>query len=185
MARCRRDPHEVTIYSPRVPVVCGVMKILLCIFGTLLLVASSCSPWPSAAVLPVKVEGVAMKPALNDGDRIFISRSFEKLERGDIVIFYYPFDQRKSYIKRIIGLPNEKVEIRGGKVLVNGKDLEETYVDLANNQSLMSQKEVAVPADAFYVMGDNRDNSYDSRSWGPLARKFVYGKFLSKYFAAE
>jgi signal peptidase I len=161
------------------------MKISLCILGTLALLAVSCSPLRKAVILPVKVEGIAMKPALNDGDRIVIDRGFEKLERGDIVIFYYPFDQSKSYIKRIIGLPNERVETRKGKVLVNGKDIEEGYVEPVNNQSLRSQKEVTVPADSFYVMGDNRDNSNDSRSWGPLPRKLIYGKFVGKYYAAK
>ena len=126
-----------------------------------------------------------MRPALNDGDRIFINRSFEKLERGDIVVFYYPFDQRMSYIKRIIALPNERVEFRNGKVVIDGRDLEETYVDPANNQSARILEEIVVPPNAFCVMGDNRDNSYDSRSWGPLERKFIYGKFISKYYAAE
>jgi signal peptidase I len=161
------------------------MKVILCIFGILLVAATSCSSLRKAAVLPVKVEGITMKPALNDGDRIFINRGFEKLERGDIVVFYYPFDPRKSYIKRIIALPNERVEIRGSKTLIDGRNLEETYLDPANNQSARALKEIVVPPDAFYVMGDNRDNSYDSRSWGPLERKFIYGKFISKYSAAE
>lgn len=161
------------------------MKISLCIFGILLAAATSCSTLRKAAVQPVRVEGIAMTPALHDGDRIFISRGFEKLERGDIVVFYFPLDPRKSYIKRIIALPNERVEIREGKALVEGRELEETYVDPINNQSMITNKEVVVPADAFYVMGDNRANSHDSRSWGPLERKFIYGKFISKYYAAE
>jgi len=161
------------------------MKLDLCILCFLVLFVAECSPLRQAGVQPVKVEGIAMKPSLNDGDRIFFNRSFEKLERGDIVLFHYPFDQSKSYIKRIIGLPDERVEIREGKVLVNGKDLEEAYVDPRNNQSLRSQKEIVVPPDSFYVMGDNRDNSNDSRFWGALPRKFIYGKFVSKYYAAE
>lgn len=133
---------------------------------------------------PVRVEGNAMRPALSDGDRVIFSRAFEKLERGDIVIFYYPEDPSKSYIKRIIGLPNETVEIREGKVMINAQNLTEPYVDSDNNLSFRMLK-IVLPTDNFYVMGDNRDNSNDSRSWGPLPRKFIYGKFVSKYYAAE
>jgi signal peptidase I len=131
----------------------------------------------------VKVEGIAMEPALKDGDKILIDRRPEKLVRGDIVVFYYPADQTKSYIKRIIGLPHETVEVREGDVLIDGKVLAEPYVDPKKNQALFSRKEVKIPEDSYYVIGDNRDNSNDSRMWGALERKFIYGKYESKYFA--
>ena len=156
-----------------------IFTLALCALTTV-----ACSTLKQVAVQPVKVEGTAMRPTLNDGDRIFISRSFEKLERGDIVLFYYPDDPSKSYIKRVIGLPGEKLEIREGKVLVNGQNLAEPYVDPNNNLSSRTHK-IALPPDNFYVIGDNRDNSYDPRSWGALPRKFIYGKFVSKYYAAE
>jgi len=161
------------------------MKFILCFIGSVTMFAGACSPFSPGGVMPVKVEGFAMAPALHDGDRIFIDRGFEKLEQGDIVIFYYPEDQTKSYIKRIIGMPNDKVEIREGKVLVNGKELQESYVDPQNNLSSRSQNEKVVPPDNFYVMGDNRDNSSDSRIWGTVPRKLIYGKFVRKYYAAE
>ena len=161
------------------------MKLILSILGSLALLTVACSTLKQAAVQPVKVEGTAMRPALNDGDRVIISRSFEKLERGDMVIFYYPAEPSKSYIKRIIGLPNEKVEIREGKVIVNGQNLEEPYVDPDTNLSSRNLNEITLPPDNFYVMGDNRDNSNDSRVWGPLPRKFIYGKFVGKYYAAK
>ena len=139
-----------------------------------------------AAVLPVKVEGTAMVPTLNDGDLIFTTRAVEKLERGDIVLFYYPPEPSKSYIKRIIGLPNDTVEIVAGRVLlINGKQLEEPYLDPKNNLAERKFTPVKVPENNFYVMGDNRDNSFDSRSWGPLARTFIYGKFVKRYYAAK
>ena len=125
-----------------------------------------------------------MLPALRDGDRIFIDRNFDKLERGDIVIFYFPMDQRKSYIKRIVGLPNETVEIREGKVFINGTFLNEPYVDPQLDQSHRSLEERKLSADQYYVIGDNRDNSADSRFWGPLDRKFIYGKYVRKYFSS-
>lgn len=158
---------------------------LIFVFTFCALTIVACSPLQRAAVLPVKVEGIAMSPTLNEGDRIFVSRSVEKLERGDIVLFYFPPDPSKSYIKRIIGLPNDKVKIRGGIVSVNGQDLQEPYVEPKANLSARILAEVALPPDNFYVLGDNRDNSSDSRSWGPLPRKFIYAKFVGKYYAAE
>lgn len=125
-----------------------------------------------------------MLPALKDGDRVIMDRGFEKLERGDIVIFYYPDNPVKSYIKRIVGLPNETVEILDGVVVINGKPLDEPYVDPKFNQSKRSLKELTLAGDAYFVCGDNRDNSSDSRLWGPLKREFIYGKYVKKYFDA-
>lgn len=122
-----------------------------------------------------------MAPALNDGDRILIERNPEDLERGDIVLFLYPHDPVKSYIKRVVALPNETVEVRAGKVFVNGQLLPEPYVDPELDQSQRSSAEIRLDADSYYVIGDNRDNSSDSRLWGPLHRKFIYGRYLRKY----
>ncbi|HEV7473703.1 MAG TPA: signal peptidase I [Pyrinomonadaceae bacterium] len=161
------------------------MKLIACILGSLVMLVAGCSPSEPGLVLPVRIEGVAMSPALHDGDRIFINRGFAKLERGDIVVFYHPDDHRKSYIKRVVGLPNEKVEIRERKVFVNGMELAETYVDPKNNEVSRGDEDVVVPADSFYVMGDNRDNSADSRMFGALPRNLIYGKFVGKYYSAE
>ena len=148
----------------------------------LLLISIACSA--VVQIQPVKVEGVAMQPALNDGDRIIIDRGFEKLERGDIVVFYFPMDQRKSYIKRIVGLPGDSVEIREGKTFLNGVLLEEPYVDARYNESHRSMEPRKLEKDNYFVMGDNRDNSSDSRLWGPVERKLIYGKYVKKYFDA-
>ena len=126
-----------------------------------------------------------MAPALNDGDRILIERDPETLERGDIVVFLYPHDPVKSYIKRIVGLPSETVEVREGKVFVNGQLLPEPYVDPKLDESRRDVPEHRLDADSYYVVGDNRDNSADSRIWGPLHRKFIYGKYLRKYLDAK
>lgn len=136
-------------------------------------------------VQPVKVEGTTMAPTLNDGDRIIIDRKFEKLQRGDIVVFLYPKDPVRSYIKRIVGLPTETVEIREGKVFVNGQPLLEPYLDPKLDQDHRSSAELRLDADSYYVVGDNRDNSADSRIWGPLPRKFIYGKYTRKYYDAR
>ena len=161
------------------------MKIHLLLLALIVFFGADCSAIRKAAVQPVKVEGVAMKPALNDGDRIFIARSFDQINRGDIVIFYFPADTRKSYIKRVVGLPNERVELRDNKVLINGDVIPEPYVEAGNNQFRQSGKEIKVPEDSYYVIGDNRDFSSDSRTWGPLAKHFIYGKFVGKYYSAK
>ncbi|MGI9067685.1 MAG: signal peptidase I [Pyrinomonadaceae bacterium] len=161
------------------------MKVSLLFLAFFLLIGSSCSMVKKIAVQPVKVEGVAMEPGLKHGDRIFIARSYDRIGRGDIIIFYYPADQSKSYIKRAVGLPNDRVEIREGRVLVNGESLPEPYVDAKNNQAMRSSNEIKLAEDSYYVLGDNRDSSNDSRSWGPLPKKFIYGKFASKYYSAD
>ena len=153
------------------------------IVGPILLLLAACAA--VSPVLPVKVEGEAMIPALDDGDRIIIERNPDKLERGDIVTFLFPDDPRKSYIKRIVGLPNETVDIRDGKVFINGQPLAEPYLDPRLDQSQRSLPAIKLDADSYFVIGDNRDNSSDSRIWGPLKRKFIYGKYLRKYFAAK
>lgn len=135
--------------------------------------------------LPVKILGIAMEPALNDGDRVFITRNPAEFSRGDIVLFHSPDHQTVSYIKRIVGLPGETIEIRQGKVHINGRPLEEPYVDPLNNQALSDVKETRIPTGSYYVLGDNRDNSADSRIWGPLGQGSIYGKFLSKYYSAK
>lgn len=161
------------------------MRLLIPSLLFLVLVASSCSALRRAAVQPVKVEGIAMEPALKNGDRILIDRSVDKLERGDIITFYYPIEPSKSYLKRIVGLPGETVEIRDGKVLINGEQLDEPYVAPENNRAMPGRKEIRLPVDSYYVLGDNRDNSNDSRVWGPLQRKFIYGKFVRKYYSTS
>src|SRR5258708_1147511 len=161
------------------------MRLLLAKLLLVLLATSSCSTLRHAAVHLIKVEGIAMEPALKNGDRIVMDRNVDKLGRGDIVAFYYPVDPTKSYIKRIVGLPGETVEVRDGRVLINGTVLDESYVTPANNRVKSARKEITIPNDSYYVIGDNRDNSNDSRMWGPLERKFVYGKYVRKYYSSS
>ncbi len=137
-------------------------------------------------VQPVKVEGTSMLPRLHDGERIFVNKliyyGLPELERGDIVVFWYPDDPSKSYIKRVIGLPGETVQLRGGRILVNGKELQEPYLDPALNAAPDERAPVYVKPHYYFVMGDNRDNSSDSRSWGLVPEKYIYGKALFRYW---
>lgn len=141
-------------------------------------------------VQPVKVEGTSMLPRLHDGERIFVNKLIyydeyrwaPKVERGDIVVFWYPDDPSKSYIKRVVGLPGETVEVREGNVLINGTILQEKYLDPRENLSTRSQAPVYIKPNYYFVMGDNRDNSSDSRSWGLVPKKYIYGKALLRYW---
>jgi len=136
---------------------------------------------------PVKVEGTSMMPGLTDQERIFINKfvyRFESIKRGDVVVFWYPIDPSKSYIKRVVGLPGEVVRITGGSVYINGQLLSEPYIlsDYLDHQSYPS---VLVEPDHYFVLGDHRNSSNDSRSWGTVAREQIYGKAVLVYWPMD
>jgi|ERR1041384_4302874 signal peptidase I len=131
----------------------------------------------------ILLEGTAMLPNFKEGQRLKVKR-FDRFEepdvkRGDVVVFLFPDDPSKSYIKRLIGLSGDTVEIREGKVIVNGQELDEPYVDSRFNQSHRSQQPIYVRPNYYYVLGDNRDNSSDSRIWGLVPERYVYAKVVS------
>jgi len=140
---------------------------------------------------PVVVEGTSMLPQLHDGERLLVNKlvyykfksvSWGHIERGDVVVFWYPREPDKSYVKRVIGLPGENVEIRNGKVFIDGTQLIEPYLDTEHNQNLPSYSAKKVDEHYYFVMGDNRDNSSDSRIWGLVPEKYVYGKAFFRYW---
>ena len=136
---------------------------------------------------PVKVEGTSMAPLLSDQERIFINKfvyRFEPIERGDVVVFWYPLDRSKSFIKRVIGLPGEVVEIRQGQVYVNGARLAEPYVP-PQYEDVTDYGPARVPADHYFVMGDHRVSSNDSRVFGSVARRYIYGRAVFAYWPVE
>src|ERR1700678_3304517 len=135
---------------------------------------------------PVKVEGTSMMPGLTDQERIFINKYTYKLGTGsiareDLVVFHYPYDPSQSYIKRIIGLPGDYVEIIDGMVYVNGNKLDEPYVPEEYRDHMSLAKE-AVPMNHYFVLGDHRSSSNDSRVWGFVERKEIYGKAVFVYW---
>ncbi len=135
---------------------------------------------------PVKVEGTSMLPRLEDQDRLFINKfayHFEKIERGDVVVFYYPRDPHKSYIKRVIALPGDDLRIDDGRVYVNGELLREPYVPRKYRDG-RSQQETVIPKGDYFVMGDHRSISSDSRDFGPVPRDLIYGKASFIYWPA-
>jgi signal peptidase I len=127
---------------------------------------------------PVRVEGTSMQPELQNNDRLFINKvvySVEKIHRGDVVVFHYPIDPSKSYIKRVIALPGDRLRIADGVVYVNGKAIPEPYVPADFRDDRSVNPEVIPPGD-YWVMGDHRCVSSDSRDFGPVPRRFIYGK---------
>lgn len=136
---------------------------------------------------PVKVEGTSMLPGLEDQERIFVNRFVYRLEpisRGDIIVFRYPKDTTKSYIKRVIGVAGDRIHIVDGLVYVNGEPLSEDYVP-QQYADWRSVPELTVPQGSFFMMGDHRNMSSDSRDFGPVAQKFVVGKAVFGYWPFE
>ncbi len=138
---------------------------------------------------PVKVEGTSMMPALEDKERIFINKfvyrfGIGSIERGDMIVFWFPGDMTKSYIKRVVGLPGDNVEVDHGVVVVNGQRFKEDYVP-EEYRDQVSVSERKVPEGNYFVLGDHRSSSNDSRSWGWLPRSFIYGKAVFVYWPME
>jgi signal peptidase I len=136
---------------------------------------------------PVKVEGTSMAPLLSDQERIFINKfvyKFESVQRGDVVVFWYPLDRSKSFIKRVIALPDETVQIRNGVVFVDGQSLYEPYVP-PQYEDLSDYGPVRVPKGMYFVMGDHRISSNDSRVFGPVPSRFIYGRAVFAYWPVD
>ncbi len=136
---------------------------------------------------PVKVEGTSMMPGLEDQERIFVNKfvyRWEPIERGDIVVFRYPRDTSKSYIKRVIGVAGDRIRIDDGQVFVNGRALEEDYVP-GEYADARSYPEITVPPNSYFVLGDHRTMSNDSRDFGPVNERFIYGKAVFGYWPME
>jgi signal peptidase I len=132
------------------------------------------------------VDGSSMEPNFHTGQLLIVNRlayRFGTVERGDVIVFRFPGNTADDYIKRVIGLPGETVAVRDGEVYVDGNLLEESY--LAPDTTLPYGGEWVVPADNYFVMGDNRPHSSDSRSWGMLGKEFVIGKSWISYWPPQ
>ncbi len=133
-------------------------------------------------VQPFFVKGASMEPNFEDGDYILvneISYRFSTPKRGDVVIFRYPLDQSQFFIKRIIGLPEETVQIKDNKVTIYNKDKPEGFVlnesYLAPEQKTLGNSIIKLDDNEYFVMGDNRLQSSDSRRWGPVNKSLITG----------
>jgi len=138
---------------------------------------------------PVKVEGTSMMPSLFDQERLFINQFTYKfgigeIQRGDTVVFWFPKDPTKSYIKRVIGLPGDTVAVKDGLVYVNNNRLDERYVP-PQYRDYDSHPPVHVGPDEYFVLGDHRVSSNDSRAWGLVPRSYIYGKAVFVFWPLE
>jgi signal peptidase I len=136
---------------------------------------------------PVRVEGTSMLPRLQDQDRLFINKfayRFESIHRGDVIVFLYPGDHTKSYIKRVIALPGDTLRIDRGTVYVNDIALQEPYVPIRFRDDRSEPARIIPPGD-FWVMGDHRSISSDSRDFGPVPRPLIYGKAAFVYWPMD
>jgi signal peptidase I len=148
-----------------------------------------------------RIDGISMEPNFHNGQFLIVNRfaycpglhldisplniHLEKTwcvrepKRGDVIVFEYPKDLSRDFIKRVIGLPGDTVEVRGGKIYINGQVMPEPF---GPNPGSSTNGPITVGADEVFVMGDNRNNSSDSRTWGSLPLKYVIGKALLSYW---
>ncbi len=131
-----------------------------------------------------RVQGTSMLPLLQDGERIIVNKfiyRFHPIERGDVVVFWYPKDPSVSFIKRVVGLSGDTVEIRNGVLYVNGQVVREEYLSPRfrdNDTHLPSE----VKKGYYFVLGDHRNSSNDSRSWGEVPEKYIYGRAVFRFW---
>jgi signal peptidase I len=129
----------------------------------------------------IRVDGESMVPTLVTGEYVIVSRMsyrFNTPQRGDIIVFHFPRDPKEEYIKRIIGLPGDEVQVMNGQVYINGQLLNESYVNVKMDYNGTWR----VPAGQLFVLGDNRNNSSDSHDWGPVPMDYVVGKAILIYW---
>jgi signal peptidase I len=176
-----QSPVHVSRRSPILTLASWIRDLLVSVFLAVLVILF--------LYQPVKVEGTSMMPSLVDQERIFINKFVYRfgigdIARGDMVVFWFPGDPTKSYIKRVIGVPGDTVEVDNGTVIVNNTRLEESYV-LNEYRDRQSMAPFKVRSDEYFVMGDHRSSSNDSRSWGAVPRNYIYGKAVFIYWPIE
>lgn len=129
----------------------------------------------------IRVDGFSMEPTLHTGQFVIVNKIAYRVgepQRGDVIVFRYPYDPQQEYIKRVIGLPGDHITIDNGFVLINGQTLYEPYIAAAPYY----QKDIIVPDGSLFVLGDNRNNSSDSHNWGPVPMEYVIGKAMLVYW---
>ena len=129
----------------------------------------------------IRVDGASMEPTLFSGEYVVVNRLSYRLgspRRGDIIVFHFPRDPKEEYIKRVIGLPGDEVEVRNGTVYINGQPLDENYLKVKTNYI----GSWVIPEGQLFVLGDNRNNSSDSHDWGTVPLDYVVGKAVMVYW---
>ena len=131
-----------------------------------------------------RVQGTSMEPLLADGERIVVNKfvyRFGPVERGDVVVFWYPRDPSVSFIKRVVALPGDTVEIRSGRLLVNGVTTHESYLPESFHDS-DNYPPTEIARGFYFVLGDHRRSSNDSRSWGEVPERYIYGRAVFRFW---
>jgi len=132
------------------------------------------------------VQGASMQPNFMNGDYLLIdevSYRFRAPERDDVVVFKNPNNESEFYIKRVIGLPGERLSIKENKIMVNGKEIEESYIPIGIKY--FDETDVELKSDEYFVMGDNRPQSFDSRRWGPLKKYEIIGVVRLRFWPLD
>lgn len=161
----------------------GLAKLLIETIETILL-AVLLFIGINAVSARIRVDGFSMLPTLQSHQYVLVNRLAYRLgspRSGDVIVFHYPRDPEQEYIKRVIGLPGDRVQIANGEVMVNGMLIDEPYIADAP----LYQTEWTVPENSLFVLGDNRNNSSDSHNWGPVPLEYVVGKAVLIYWPLE
>ena len=180
------DPDIEVVYPEEAAPVAGLWAEIKSIARDIVFAAVMAVLIVVFIVQPVKVEGTSMLPRLENDERIFVNKfvyNFDPIERGDIVVFWFPDEPSKSFIKRVIGLPGERISMDArGQLYINGREVDEPYLSPERNRNPRSIPDTYIKPHYYFVMGDNRDASNDSRSWGLVPEKYIYGKAMFRYW---
>jgi signal peptidase I len=159
----------------------GMLRFILDIVETLILSVVLFAVI-NAVSARIRVDGASMEPTLETGEFVIVNKlayMLGKAQIGDVIVFHFPRDPDQEYIKRVIGLPGDRVAVRDGKVYINEMPLDEDYIAAS---PAYGPSEWDVPADSLFVLGDNRNNSSDSHNWGPVPLDYVVGKAVFVYW---
>ncbi len=180
------DPDIEVTYHEETPRLAGIWSEVQSILRDIIFAVLMAVLIVVFVVQPVKVEGTSMLPRLENEERIFVNKFtyyFNSIQRGDIVVFWFPKDPSKSFIKRVIGLPGDRIRMdEQGQLYINGQPVAEPYLSPDHNKDPDSITEQTIDQHYYFVMGDNRDASNDSRAWGLVPEKYIYGKAMFRYW---
>ena len=180
LRRSRRSRRSRPPHPPRMGRVIWILAAAAWLNGSL-----PWEGWIKAHVKAFRIPSASMEPTLMVGDRIWAMR-MASYSRGDIIVFRPPDRPAEDYVKRVAGLPGESLRIRGGRLFINGKRVPEPWAVFGPRGGVLRDfGPVKVPMDGYFVLGDNRDNSRDSRYFGPAARKAIFGKAYKRYWPLD